>query len=91
MVEERNESEQWIGPTPHKCQICDAAITDYFIDGRVNFGFDAPWGFMCEACHTQHGCGFGPGKAQMYRKQGDLYMRVAPGQTNVNGTQEGNQ
>ena len=60
--------QQWVGETPKLCQVCGAAIIDIFIDGKINLGEHHPWGFMCEACHAEHGCGFGEGKAQMYRK-----------------------
>jgi hypothetical protein len=80
--------QQWVGETPKLCQVCGTAIIDVFIDGKINFG-EYPWGIMCEVCHIEYGCGFGQGKAQMYQKQGDLYMKVAPGQEHGNGTQEG--
>lgn len=64
----------WYGDTPTKCDICQAPITNRFIDGRTQHG---PWAIMCSRCHYQNGSGLGLGHGQAYELQGTLFVKVA--------------
>lgn len=71
--------QSWGGELPTNCQLCNAAIGDIFVDGKVVVPIGpipAPWGVMCCACHAVHGAGLGEGKGQMYYKQNDEYVQV---------------
>ena len=48
------------------CQVCRASGLDGIVDGKLRNG---PWAFMCVACHTSHGVGFGDGRGQLYAKR----------------------
>jgi hypothetical protein len=54
---------KWESDLPFRCEVCDAILGEYFIDGSVNGG---KWALMCEKCHKQHGDGLGVGKGQKY-------------------------
>ncbi len=61
-------SVYWTGPAPTECDICNAPITDTFIDGKTIMG---AWANMCENCHDTKGCGLGTGRGQRFVKQTD--------------------
>lgn len=45
------------------CDICQAALSNKFIDGGTIYG---PWAIMCPDCHKKLGSGLGTGKGQEY-------------------------
>jgi hypothetical protein len=53
---------------PTNCDICQAVITETFVDGKTTSG---PWGNLCVPCHKKHGIGLGTGKGQLYVKADD--------------------
>lgn len=57
------ETKKWIGKIPQNCDICNNSLTDYFVDGKTQFG---SWANMCPTCHTKHGKGLGVGYGQKY-------------------------
>lgn len=64
-----------MGTPPESCDLCDAAITRTFVDGKTAAG---PWGILCGSCHTTYGVGLGVGKGQQYTKQGGVqWLKVA--------------
>jgi hypothetical protein len=63
----------WCGEPPATCDICDAELTNIFIDGRTRMG---PWGCLCITCHASHGVGLGTGRGQKYIKQGDDFIKI---------------
>lgn len=67
-MKKSNTKKRWLSPHPKKCDICEGAISKYFIDGRTFMG---PWAFMCRNCHTSNGCGLGVGNGQLYKLDED--------------------
>lgn len=68
-------AKRWLSTPPKKCDICEIAIDDVFIDGATSSG---PWAFMCEDCHHFHGMGLGLGRGQRFvRKSGgkNFYLK----------------
>ena len=64
-----------MGTEPTTCNICDAPITDRFVDGATRQG---PWAIMCMPCVEQHGRGLGTGHGQAYSKTPDSqWIKVA--------------
>ncbi len=66
----------WVGEVPKDCSICEEAIGETFVDGKLD-GPSSPWTIMCPDCHKFHGVGLGFGKGQLYQKQGDEYRKIA--------------
>lgn len=54
--------------TPKECDLCCAAITTKFVDGKTVIG---SWASMCITCHDRRGVGLGTGLGQRYEKQPD--------------------
>ena len=67
------EKKVWCGSKPELCDICKQPIQDSFIDGKTIHG---PWGIMCCDCHLKHGVGFGVGKGQQYKKEGETFAKI---------------
>ena len=63
----------WQSGHPTACDICEASITNEFIDGKTTFG---PWGIMCSSCHAANGIGLGLGRGQKYRKIIEHFEKV---------------
>jgi hypothetical protein len=62
----RQPERYWAGEAPVRCDICQGAIEDEFIDGMTRRG---PWAVMHTECHHVFGQGLGPGKGQRYTRQ----------------------
>lgn len=59
---------------PKNCDLCEAAITDKFVDGAIKNG---PWGVMCPQCHKKDGIGLGTGRGQLYVLQANaIYLKT---------------
>lgn len=61
------------GPTPTTCEICDSPMGDQFVDGKTLSG---PWALMCQACHLKDGVGLGMGKGQKYDAKSGAYLEA---------------
>lgn len=59
----------WTSPAPTHCQLCNCAIVNLFIDGRVKG--QSSWACMCNVCHSINGVGLGDGKGQKFEKLPD--------------------
>lgn len=68
-----NKITKWLSEPPKHCDMCNADISDTFIDGRTVYG---PWANMCPVCHSNIGCGFGIGRGQKYLKQNNEWIKV---------------
>lgn len=55
---------------PSHCDVCQRLSNELkvMIDGKTQMG---QWGYLCENCHKEVGCGLGTGKGQKYAKQPD--------------------
>jgi hypothetical protein len=67
------ESKQWFGIPPKRCEFCNRGIGKYFVDGKTKKGY---WGIMCPPCHIQFGCGVGVGLGQRYHEEGGKWIKV---------------
>jgi hypothetical protein len=74
------EKKVWAGD-PGKCNFCDDPLKGQpFVDGKTRMS--GSWGMMCMTCFEEYGVGLGPGKGQMYDKNG---VQVAGGATTGGG------
>lgn len=70
----------WMGDVPTECDLTKSALhahdgMDEFVDGRTVMG---SWANMCLRCYKLYGVGFGTGRGQHYKKQGDgRWMKIA--------------
>ena len=55
--------KKWIGSKVDKCDVCNAKITNWWVDGRTIQGY---WANMCPVCFETIGVGLGIGLGQKY-------------------------
>lgn len=72
----QKERKIWHGDKPEKCEVCEGAIKEIFVDGRMKRGM---WAMMCVTCVETSGVGVGPGKGQKYQleKSSGDWVKVA--------------
>lgn len=64
----------WLG-ADNECNLCQAQLTDFLIDGATRMG---PWAVMCPTCHGKFGRGLGTGLGQRYGKTAEgRWLKVA--------------
>jgi hypothetical protein len=65
----------WTQDLPTDCELCHRELDTAFVDGKTDLEH-GPWACMCLPCHERHGVGFGPGRGQLYERQGEEFLRV---------------
>lgn len=66
-------SKEYLGAVP-KCDLCEIAINDCFIDGKTKAG---PWACMCRECHVENGVGLGVGRGQRYNLKEGKWIKTS--------------
>jgi hypothetical protein len=56
--------EIYIGSPPKNCDLCNAPISNVFVDGVVQINQKQIWANVCKTCHLAYGKGLGTGLGQ---------------------------
>jgi hypothetical protein len=65
-------AKTWAGDPP-ECDLCGKVIASEFSDAKVPGG---RWGILCSTCAFVRQVKYGTGQGQLYKKQGDKWVKV---------------